>query len=124
MRELGPLVFSDLSLQVADGELGAALVTSLGFGHINGIVLLLHPEHFWSVIPANDRARYAAAMQARTARASQRLQAWLSGGTPLFQQRKHRPFTSESHEAAVLMNPDARLPLGARDYAPETVERS
>lgn len=124
MREFGAMVFSDRTMRAAEGELTAALVTSLGFGHINGIVLLLHPEHFWRAIAAPDQAPYMVAMQERTGRASQRLQAWLGGGAPLYRQRKHRPFTSEAHEAAVLMNAQARLAPGADAYPSQSEKRS
>jgi fatty acid synthase len=72
LRDLTPLVYPDAPIEVGAGGLKAALVTSLGFGHVGACVCLVHPDVVLSKLPARTAAAYA---QQRNARWRARLEA-------------------------------------------------
>ena len=92
----------------------AALLTSLGFGHVSAVVLLIHPGVFHEALPAADRQRWAERSTERRREAA-RLRRWQPfGGTPAFERRLTRlPGDSESARAEaerrMLADPAARL---------------
>lgn len=115
-----PLCFSDTTVRAGSTLLRAALVTSLGFGHVGAIVCVVHPYFFWRALDAATRARYRAQVQARLSRATQTLRRALAGTKPLYVRRADRPFVDKEstdaharHEASVLLDRDARR-TGAR----------
>jgi enoyl reductase-like protein/3-oxoacyl-ACP reductase-like protein/acyl transferase domain-containing protein len=110
-----PLCFSDTPLRAGSLLLRAALVTSLGFGHVGAIVAVVHPYFFWRSLDATARARYRAAVRERVSRATQTLRRALAGTRPFYARRVERPFVDKEstdaharHEAAVLLDRDAR----------------
>jgi 3-oxoacyl-(acyl-carrier-protein) synthase len=129
MRALAPMTFSDEPIAVGRLGVRAGLVTSLGFGHVGAIVCLVHPFFFWRMLDDDARAEYAARVGERSRRASQRLQAAIGGGTPMYVRRSERPFVAREgslphlrHEAAVLTDSTARLDPSTGRY-PGPAER-
>jgi 3-oxoacyl-(acyl-carrier-protein) synthase len=123
MRAFTPLTFTDSALKTPD--LRAALITSLGFGHVGAIVCVLHPFFFWRMLAGHERDDYAKRLGARVSAADQRLRAVLSGHTPLVARRTHRPFSHRdgsaaqiAEEAAMLTNAAARARDGSFSQEP------
>ena len=97
------------------GTVKAALLTSLGFGHVSAIVALVHPGAFEQAI-ANASGEEAARQWRE--RASERLAAGhrqfhkgMIGHAPLFEEAEGRRFDGDAHEqeAAMLLDLDSRL---------------
>lgn len=109
-----------LNIAAAGRTVKAGLVTSLGFGHVSGLVALVHPGAFEAAVAQTDGQE---ALETWRARANQRLadgnrhfHDGMLGREPLFQQIENRRFHEDSHtydshevEKAMLMNPQARL---------------
>jgi fatty acid synthase len=94
----------------------AALVTSLGFGHVSALVALAHPDVFVEAIPVEQRAGYVQrAHERRVAGARARLGA-LHGEDPVFARRTDRRLGQGSthelrdREAGMLLDPAGVLP--------------
>lgn len=117
MAAFDHLVFSDTTLQPGPAvALKAGLLTSLGFGHVGAIALVLHPDAFVAALPAADRARWVERMQRRRDAARRTHAEVLMGERRLFEKRGHRRFVSPDgsaaqtdEEAAMLLDPGARL---------------
>ena len=97
------------------GTVKAALLTSLGFGHVSAIVALVHPGAFEQAV-ANASGQEAARQWRE--RASERLAAGhrqfhkgMIGHAPLFEEAEGRRFDGDAHEqeAAMLLDLDSRL---------------
>ena len=94
----------------------AALVTSLGFGHVSAVVALAHPDVFVEAIPAEQRSAYVQrAHERRVAGARARLGA-AYGGDPVFDRRTDRrlgqgsTYELREREAGMLLDPAGTLP--------------
>ena len=99
---------------LATGQLKAGLVTSLGFGHVAGLIALVHPQAFLATLTAEERDSYAARAEARTIEGRMRLVRAMYGGPSLYE-RPDRRLGSEgvrAREAAMLLDPQARLGEG------------
>lgn len=98
--------------------LKAGLVTSLGFGHVSGLVALVHPQALLAALPADQRADYQARANTRVLDGQRRLASAIAGGPALYEKPADRRFGNDTpekrQEAAMLLNPDARL--GADDH--------
>ncbi|MGU3501059.1 fatty acid synthase subunit beta domain-containing protein [Mycobacterium sp. C31M] len=96
----------------------AGLVTSLGFGHVSGLVALVHPQALIAALPADQRTDYQARANARVLDGQHRLASAIAGGPALYEKPADRRFGSDSpekpQEAAMLLDPEARL--GADDH--------
>jgi fatty acid synthase len=96
--------------------LKAGLVTSLGFGHVSGLVALVHPQAFLASLQPGQRADYQRRADARLLAGQRRLVSSIAGGEPMYQRPKDRRFEHDGpekpQEAAMLLNPDARLSDG------------
>ncbi len=97
-------------------QVRAALVTSLGFGHVSALVALAHPDVFVEAIPTDQRASYVQrAHERRVAGARARLGA-IHGGDPVFARRTDRRLGQGStqelreREAGMLLDPAGALP--------------
>jgi fatty acid synthase len=133
MRSFEHLGFTNRTLPLGRlHALRAGLLTSLGFGHVGGIALLLHTGAFEALLTPEALAVYRAA---RTAREATRDRVWydiLRGRRALFERRGHRRFhaadgsTAQTHEELeMLLSADARLdPTGARFMRPRAEDRS
>ncbi|MGB5110672.1 MAG: fatty acid synthase subunit beta domain-containing protein [Mycobacterium sp.] len=96
----------------------AGLVTSLGFGHVSGLVALVHPQALLAALPADQRAEYQARANTRVLDGQRRLASAIAGGPSLYEKPADRRFGHDTpekrQEAAMLLNPEARL--GADDH--------
>ncbi|GMV44568.1 MAG: hypothetical protein AMXMBFR64_62840 [Myxococcales bacterium] len=112
MRRFTHLGFTDTPLCQ---PLRAGLLTSLGFGHASGMALVLHPDAFEALVPADERQAYRAAAEARREVERRRVAEALMGSGG-YAKRTHRRFAAPDgsdaqaeEEAAMLLNPKARL---------------
>ncbi|AHC26668.1 MULTISPECIES: type I polyketide synthase [Mycobacteriaceae] len=91
----------------------AGLVTSLGFGHVSGLVALVHPQALLAALPADQRADYQARANARVLDGQHRLASAIAGGPALYEKPADRRFGGDGpekpQEAAMLLDPEARL---------------
>ncbi len=108
------LTVDDRPLQLAETP-KAALLTSLGFGHVSAAVLLIHPAAFSAALEPPERERYLAEVARRT-EVSDHQRRWDAfGGGPAYQRRKARRLEGEGHaeqrrsEVEILTGPTARL---------------
>ncbi|WP_344766658.1 fatty acid synthase subunit beta domain-containing protein [Aeromicrobium panaciterrae] len=99
---------------LATGQLKAGLVTSLGFGHVAGLIALVHPQAFLATLTDEERASYEERAQTRTIEGRMRIVRAMYGGPSLYE-RPDRRLGSEgvrAREAAMLLDPQARLGEG------------
>jgi fatty acid synthase len=93
--------------------LKAGILTSLGFGHVSGLVALVHPQAFIAALDPSQRADYQRRADARLLAGQHRLASAIAGGAPMYERPPDRRFDHNSpekrQEAAMLLNPDARL---------------
>jgi len=93
--------------------LKAGMLTSLGFGHVSGLVALVHPQAFIAALDPEQRADYRRRADARLLAGQRRLMSAIAGGAPMYQRPKDRRFDHDApekpQEAAMLLNPHARL---------------
>jgi fatty acid synthase len=93
--------------------LKAGLVTSLGFGHISGLIALVHPEAFLASLDAEQRAAYTQQANARVLAGQRRLASAIAGGRPLYERPADRRFDhrvrEKPQEAAMLLDSASRL---------------
>ena len=93
--------------------LKAGLVTSLGFGHVSGLVALVHPQAFLATLDADQRADYQQRSDARLLAGQRRLASAIAGGRPMYERPADRRFDHEvpekRQEAAMLLDAEARL---------------
>ena len=117
MRRFQHMVFSDQDLRFAQQEpLKAGLVTSLGFGHVNAGLLVIHPGVFVNAIPSDQRERYVAQSEARLHQGSYLWQEIRMGNQPAFERAQHRRFAAKDgtkaqadEESAMLLDTESRL---------------
>ncbi|WP_301546975.1 type I polyketide synthase [Gordonia sp. X0973] len=110
------LVWSTSPLDL-NGRFGlkAGLLTSLGFGHVSGLVAVVHPEAFVAALPQADREAYRARRAQRLRDGQQRLLAAMCGGDAAYQRPSGRRFDEQAaaaestQEAQLLLDADARL---------------
>ena len=98
----------------------AGLLTSLGFGHVSGLIAIVHPGAFEAALrqAAGQEAvdAWLTSANARLAAGTRRRRAGMIGRAPLFEPVQGRRLGEESKqrdphevEAAMLLDPDARL---------------
>lgn len=93
--------------------LKAGMLTSLGFGHVSGLVALVHPQAFIASLDADQRADYQRRAEARLLAGQRRLASAIAGGAPMYERPSGRRFDHDApekrQEAAMLLNPASRL---------------
>jgi fatty acid synthase len=91
----------------------AGLVTSLGFGHVSGLIALVHPQAFLASLDSEQREAYQMRAQARVLAGQRRLAEAMAGGRPMYERPAGRRFDHDApekpQEAAMLLDPTARL---------------
>ncbi|OBF96573.1 3-oxoacyl-ACP synthase [Mycobacterium sp. 852014-52450_SCH5900713] len=96
--------------------LKAGMLTSLGFGHVSGLVALVHPQAFIASLDADQRADYQRRAEARLLAGQRRLASAIAGGAPMYERPSGRRFDHDApekrQEAAMLLNPASRLGEG------------
>ncbi len=97
---------------LATGQLKAGILTSLGFGHVAGLIALAHPQAFLATLSGEERDSYAARAEARLIEGRMRLVRAMYGGPSLYERPADRRLGSEgvrTREAGLLLDPQARL---------------
>nr|WP_235174758.1 type I polyketide synthase [Tomitella biformata] len=103
--------------------LKAGLLTSLGFGHVAGLIAIAHPEAFVAALAPANRDEYRAKAAARQVAGARRISQAMFGGAALYEKPADRRFDGigcsadgsdskvsvHEHEAAMLLAPAARL---------------
>lgn len=88
-------------------------MTSLGFGHVSGLVALVHPQAFLAALDPEQRADYQQRANARLLAGQRRLVSAIAGGAPMYQRPPDRRFDHDvpekRQEAAMLLDPASRL---------------
>jgi fatty acid synthase len=102
------------TLHVGDKvPLKAGLLTSLGFGHVSGLIALVHPQAFLATLAPDERAAYLEQAQTRVLAGQRRLADAMAGGRPLYERPAGRRFDTETsekrQEASMLLDPASRL---------------
>jgi fatty acid synthase len=91
----------------------AGLVTSLGFGHVSGLIALVHPQAFLAALSDEERQAYTERAHARVLAGQRRLASAIAGGRPLYERPADRRFDHDSpekrQEAAMLLDASSRL---------------
>ncbi len=111
------VAFSDESLEPGPAApLRAGLLTSLGFGHVSAVALVLHPAAFAAALDAETEADWRARVAERQAWSTRRRAAILMGEEAHYTKRTGRRFVAAdgtacqtAEEARVLLDPHARL---------------
>ena len=99
-RGVRHLALGDRPIRLAEPP-RAALLTSLGFGHVSAVLLVAHPDTFLASVPAPEREDYLRRAGLRRAQgARRRLETRHGRPAPI---RRDRPFTSRDAEAAMLL---------------------
>ncbi|MEV0948538.1 fatty acid synthase subunit beta domain-containing protein [Rhodococcus sp. NPDC049939] len=121
MSEYEHLVWAREPLRFGEHlPLRAGLLTSLGFGHVSGMIAVVHPQAFVEAIPSGVRAAYLEQAGQRTLEGQRRLARAMCGGGSLFERPADRRFggddvpasASRQLEADVLLTETARLGEG------------
>ena len=127
LRSQHHLALGDRNIVLADTEpVRAALLTSLGFGHVSVVMALAHPAAFLATLSPERRADYEARAAERRARGRQQRLA-TRHGVPAFVKRTDRHLEGDTlaamreHEARLLVDADFRLGADGR-YGPRVVE--
>lgn len=93
--------------------LKAGLVTSLGFGHVSGLIALVHPQAFLASLDPEQREDYVRRAEQRTLAGQRRLASAIAGGRPMYEKPADRRFGHDApekrQEAAMLLDAAARL---------------
>lgn len=86
MAEYPHLVWAREPLRFGDRfALKAGLVTSLGFGHVSGLLAVVHPQAFVQAIDPQRREEYLRRAQERQLAGRQRFVEAMCGGAPLYE---------------------------------------
>ncbi len=98
MRAYETVAFTDAPIRLAPGAFEAGMATSLGFGHVGGIVCLVHPDR---ALAALDDEAFALYRALRDARERQRLRDELAvyeGTRPAVRIRTEKSFLAPADE--------------------------
>ncbi|MFI5778916.1 fatty acid synthase subunit beta domain-containing protein [Nocardia sp. NPDC051570] len=121
MADYPHLVWLREPLRMGDRfPLKAGLVTSLGFGHVSGLVAVVHPQAFIEAIDPQRREQYLRRAEGRRLSGRQRLVEAMCGGAPLYERPADRRLggdgtpakQSRQLEADMLLAHEARLADG------------
>ena len=94
--------------------LKAGLITSLGFGHVSGVIALVHPQAFVAALDTEQRQAYQEKANARVFAGQRRLASAIAGGAPMYERpASNRRLDDEAPEnraeAEMLLDPASRL---------------
>ncbi|GAA2387626.1 fatty acid synthase subunit beta domain-containing protein [Gordonia cholesterolivorans] len=113
MREYPHLVWPRETLRMGGRfPLKAGLLTSLGFGHVSGLIAVVHPEAFVATLDESERATYREQSARRLRDGRQRLLQAMCGGDAMYQRPADRRLgDGDEHEteAGLLLDPEVRL---------------
>ncbi|MFC8042804.1 fatty acid synthase subunit beta domain-containing protein [Nocardia sp. NPDC057353] len=118
MREYPHLVWVREALRFGERfPLKAGLVTSLGFGHVSGLLAVVHPQAFVAAVPADRRNEYLHRAEQRRLNGRQRFAEAMCGGSDLYERPADRRLGADGtpasrirqFEADMLLSGAARL---------------
>ncbi len=114
LANAGHLVWVRETLRMGKAfPLKAGLVTSLGFGHVSGLIAVVHPQAFVAALDPDRRAAYLAESKRRTLAGQRRLASAIAGGPAPYERPADRRFDHDvpekKAEAAMLLDPNSRL---------------
>ncbi|MGB3303452.1 MAG: fatty acid synthase subunit beta domain-containing protein [Gordonia sp. (in: high G+C Gram-positive bacteria)] len=113
MREYPHLVWPRETLRMGERfPLKAGLLTSLGFGHVSGLIAVVHPEAFIATLSESEREIYRERSATRLRDGRQRLLEAMCGGDAVYQRPADRRLgDGDEHdvEAGLLLDPNSRL---------------
>jgi fatty acid synthase subunit beta len=113
MRAYETVAFTDAPLSFAPGAFEAGMVTSLGFGHVGGIVCLVHPDRALAALDDESFDRYR---ELRDSRERQRLRDELAvyeGTRPAVRIRTEKSFLAPSDEVYAGLDAEQAVLLDA-----------
>ena len=91
----------------------AGLITSLGFGHVSGIIALVHPNAFVATLNPVERINYCKRARKRILHGKYRLLKAIYGGHYMYEKPSNRRFSKNIpeiyQEITMLLNPNSRL---------------
>jgi fatty acid synthase len=110
----GRFVWPRETLQLGEKfPLKAGLVTSLGFGHVSGLIALVHPQAFVASLDPEQREDYIHRAEQRLLAGQRRLASAIAGGRAPYERPADRRFDHDlpekRQEAAMLLDAAARL---------------
>jgi len=115
LRPFSTVCYTDETLR-APRPFAAGLLTSLGFGHVGAIALMIHAEAFEAQLDDEQRVAWKARVAQRQAWTRRRRIEVLRGVRPHYAPRSERRFDGgdgstdqREQEAAMLLDPQARL---------------
>ncbi|MEM1007842.1 MAG: beta-ketoacyl synthase N-terminal-like domain-containing protein, partial [Myxococcota bacterium] len=130
MRGYTHLVFSNRSLDAGSVPLEAGLATSLGFGHVGCLALVLHPRHFVKAIPEDAFEAYEEAQHRRRQRQQRLWNAIHIGDQMAYERRSSRRFRAADgtfcqgeEEARLLLDHQSRLDPETGTFASSATQR-
>jgi len=114
MAEHARLVWPRQALHFGERfPLKAGLLTSLGFGHVSGLIAVVHPEAFVASLDSQQRDDYRARAAERSRLGRQRLLQSMHGGDAAYSKpasgRRLPDADAHEAEAQMLLDPQARL---------------
>lgn len=117
MREYPHLVWPRETLNLGERfPLKAGLLTSLGFGHVSGLIAVVHPEAFVATLDSEQAEVYRQQAAERARKGNHRLLEAMCGVEPAYQRPPNRRFDSAADEhdaeAELLLDPSLRLAAG------------
>lgn len=115
LREYSYLLYASQTIKRAPQDLHVGLLTSFGFGQVGGIVMILHPNHLFARLSAEDYKEYEAKRQLRQAKTYTKMHSAITKND-LVQVKNAPPYSNEL-EDKVLMNSNARATEVNGSYA-------
>ncbi len=94
------LVFPARTQPAGSGRLSGALVSTLGFGHVSSLILMVNPDRLLSELDPQELQEYQAKMSCAEPGDGMRV---LLGIVPQVQLEKNRPFAGEEAEKRFLL---------------------
>ncbi len=113
MRAYETVAFTDAPVQLAPGSFEAGLVTSLGFGHVGGIVCLVHPDRVLAALDDESFARYARRREGRERARLRDEMAVLEGRRSAVRIRGDKRFAVPADEVYAGLDPEQAVLLDA-----------
>lgn len=114
MNAYSQICFTDESISFGKHDWKAGILTTLGFGHIGALALLLHRNFFWAKLSPDQKREYVQKLGKRNAFALRKYnEIRLDVGTKLYERKTHS-FVETEREESVLLDAEFRLPESAK----------
>lgn len=107
------LQYNSHATHVGSENIKAALITSLGFGHVGAMLCLIHPDVFFKMLSSEQKEKYVALRNERWKHRYKRERNFLIGKEKLLSIRDKKPFVANAdgennQEKKMLFSPDYR----------------